>query len=125
MRCCKRNLHPRKSNSVNLKRRRNCSYCFPRKLKALKEGGKYFFSSRFVVSLIDTVRGQLILSSRVKSAFLHLTLKVGYNLRKFGMTLSGRSYITFLQLPVESCAARLTAVSVGQVKSKDVPCSDD
>ena len=57
--------------------------------------------------------------------FLHLTLKVGYNSRKFGMTLSGRSYIMFLQLPVESSAARLTAVSIGQVKSKDVPCSDD
>ena len=41
----------------------------------------------------DTVRGQLILSSRVKSAFLHLTLKVGYNSSKFGMTLSGRNYI--------------------------------
>ena len=37
---------------------------------------------------------QLILSSRVKSAFLHLTLKVGYNSKKFGMTLSGRNYIT-------------------------------
>ena len=35
----------------------------------------------------------LILSSRVKSVFLHITLKVGYNLRKFGMTLSGRNYI--------------------------------
>ena len=57
--------------------------------------------------------------------FLHLTLKVGYNSRKFGMTLSGRNYITFLQLPVESSTARLTAVSVGQVKSKDVPCLDD
>ena len=53
--------------------------------------------------------------------FLHLTLKVGYNSRKFGMTLSGRSYIMFLQLPVESNAARLTAVSIGQVKSKDMP----
>ena len=57
--------------------------------------------------------------------FLHLTMKVGYNLRKFGMTLSGRNYIMFLQLPVESSAAWLTAVSIGQVKSKDVPCSDD
>ena len=57
--------------------------------------------------------------------FLHLTLKVGYNSRKFGMTLSGRSYILFLQLPVESSAARLTTVSIGQVKSKDVSCSDD
>ena len=51
--------------------------------------------------------------------FLHLTLKVGYNSRKFGMTLSGRSYITFLQLPIESSAVWLTAVSVGQVKSKE------
>ena len=43
----------------------------------------------------DTVRGRLVISSsRVKSVFLHLTLKVGYNSRKFGMTLSGRSYIT-------------------------------
>ena len=41
------------------------------------------------------------------------------------MTLSGRNYITFLQLPVESSAGWLTAVSIGQVKSKDVPCSDD
>ena len=57
--------------------------------------------------------------------FLHLTLKVSYNSRKFGMTLSGRNYITFLQLPVGSSAAWLTAVSIGQVKSKDVPCSDD
>ena len=56
--------------------------------------------------------------------FLHLTLKVGYNSRKFG-TLFGRNYVTFLQLPVESSAAWLTAVSMGQVKSKDVPCSDD
>ena len=57
--------------------------------------------------------------------FLHLTLKVGYNSRKFGMTLSGRNYIMFLQLPVESSIARPTAVSMGQVKSKDMPCSDD
>ena len=57
--------------------------------------------------------------------FLHTTLKVGYNLRKFGMTPSGRNYIMFLQLSVESSAAWLTAVSMGQVKSKDVPCSDD
>ena len=57
--------------------------------------------------------------------FLHITLKVGYNSRKFGMTLSGRNYVMFLQLPVGSSAAWLTAVSVGQVKSMDVPCSDD
>ena len=46
-----------------------------------------------LVSANDTICSQLILSSRVKSAFLHLTLKVGYNSRKFGMTLSGRNYI--------------------------------
>ena len=45
------------------------------------------------IMLIDTVRGQLILSNRVKSVFLHITLKVGYNSRKFGVTLSGRNYI--------------------------------
>ena len=33
------------------------------------------------------------LSGRVKLVFLHLPLMVGYNLRKFGMTLSGRNYI--------------------------------
>ena len=38
---------------------------------------------------------------------------------------SGRNYIMFLQLSVESSTAQRTAVSVGQVKSKDVPCSDD
>ena len=75
--------------------------------------------------MIPYTVGQLILSGRVKSVFLHITLKVGYNLRKFGMTLSGRSYITFLQLPVESSTSQLTAVSIGQVKSKEVPCSDD
>ena len=57
--------------------------------------------------------------------FLHITLKVGYNSRKFGMTLSDRNYITFLQLPVESSAAPAYSSSMGQVKSKDVPCSDD
>ena len=77
------------------------------------------------MAMIPYAVGQLILSSRVKSVFLHITLKVGYNSRKFGMTLSGRNYIMFLQLPVESSTARLTAVSVGQVKSKDVPCSYD
>ena len=54
--------------------------------------------------------------------FLHITLGVGYSSKKFGMTLAGRNYITFLQLPVESSTAQLTAVSVGQVMSKDVPC---
>ena len=41
--------------------------------------------------LIPYAVGQLILSSRVKSVFLHITLKVGYNSRKSGMTLSGRN----------------------------------
>ena len=46
-------------------------------------------------SMISYAVSQLILSSRVKSVFLHITLKVGYNLRKFGMTLSGRNYIMY------------------------------
>ena len=75
--------------------------------------------------MIPYMVSQLILSSRVKSVFLHITLKVGYNSRKFGMTLSGRNYIMFLQLPVESSTACLTAVSMGQVKSKDMLCSYD
>ena len=60
--------------------------------------------------------------------FLHLTLKVGYNSRKFGMTLSGRNYITCRSVLAAASrveCAQLTPVSVGQVKSKDVPCSDD
>ena len=44
------------------------------------------------------------------------------------MTLSGRDYImhvgAFLQLPVVR-KFELSSVSVGQVKSKDTPCSDD
>ena len=54
-----------------------------------KIGRKIFIHTK----VCDTVCGQLILSSRVKSMFLHITLKVGYNSRKFGMTLSGRNYI--------------------------------
>ena len=60
--------------------------------------------------------------------FLHLPSIVGYNLRKFGMTLSGRNYITCRSnLAAASLgeAAGLTPVSILQVKSKDVPCSDD
>ena len=37
--------------------------------------------------------------------FLHLPLKVGYNLRKFGMTLSGRNYVM--------CRSILAAASLG------------
>ena len=64
--------------------------------------------------------------------FHQLALKVDYILRKFGMTLSGRNYImcrsvdaaaTRRQLPLY--IARLRAVSMGQVMSKDAPCSDD
>ena len=58
----------------------------------------------------------------------HHPLIMGYNSRKFGMTLSGRNYITCRSiLPAASLgeAAGLTPVSVGQVKSKDVPYSDD
>ena len=61
--------------------------------------------------------------------FLHHPLIMGYNSRKFGMTLSGRNYI-MLQEHSCSCQYRgtvagLIPVSVRQVKSKDVPCSDD
>ena len=64
--------------------------------------------------------------------FHQLTLKVDYILEKFGMTLSGGYYImcrsvcaatTRRQPPLY--IARLRAVSVGQVKSKDAPCSED
>ena len=47
---------------------------------------------------------------------------MGYNLRKFGMTLSGRNYITCRSVLVAASlgeVAGLTPVSVGQVKSKD------
>ena len=60
--------------------------------------------------------------------FLHLPLIMGYNLRKFGMTLSGRNYITCRSILAAASlgeVAGLTPVSVGQVKSKDMPCSDD
>ena len=60
--------------------------------------------------------------------FLHLPLKVGYNSRKFGMTLPGRNYITcrsILAAASRGQFAGLMAVSMGQVKSKDTPCSDD
>ena len=52
---------------------------------------------------------------------------MGYNSRKFGMTLSGRDYITCRSVLAASLgeATGLTPVSVRQVKNKDVPCSDD
>ena len=53
---------------------------------------------------------------------LHLPLIVGYNWRKFGMTLSGRNYITCRSVLAAASlgeVAGLTPVSVGQVKSKD------
>ena len=53
---------------------------------------------------------------------------MGYNLRKFGMTLSGRNYITCRSVLAAASlgeVAGLTPVSVKQVKSKDMPCSDD
>ena len=62
------------------------------------------------------------LSDRVKLVFLHLPLIVGYNLRKFGMTLSGRNYIMCRSVLAAASLGEvtgLTAVSVGQVKSKD------
>ena len=54
--------------------------------------------------------------------FLHLPLIVGYNSRKFGMTLSERNYITCRSILAAASlgeVAGLTAVSMGQVKSKD------
>ena len=60
--------------------------------------------------------------------FLHHPLIMGYNSRKFGMTLSGRNYTTCRSVLAAASlgeAAGLTPVSVRQVKSKDVPCSDD
>ena len=53
---------------------------------------------------------------------------MGYNSRKFGMTLSGRNYImcrSALAAASLGEAAGLTPVSERQVKRKDVPCSDD
>ena len=47
---------------------------------------------------------------------------MGYNLRKFGMTLSGRNYIMCRSILAAASlgeVAGLTPVSVGQVKSKD------
>ena len=59
--------------------------------------------------------------------FLHLPLIVGYNSRKFGMTLSGRNYIMCRSILAAASIgeAGLTPVSMRQVKSKDVPCSND
>ena len=68
------------------------------------------------------------LSGRVKLVFLHHPLIMGYNSRKFGMTLSGRNYIMCRSILAAASlgeAAGLTPVSMRQVKSKDVPCSDD
>ena len=51
---------------------------------------------------------------------------MGYNSRKFGMTLSGRNFITCRSiLAAASLGEAATPVSVRQVKSKDMPCSDD
>ena len=41
-----------------------------------------------------------------------------------GITLSGRNYVSVAAATI-AYTAQLTAVSVGQVESKDVPCSDD
>ena len=70
------------------------------------------------------------LSGTVKLVFLHhpLIRSMGYNSRKFGMTLSGRNYIMCRSILAAASlgeAAGLTPVSVRQVKSKDGPCSDD
>ena len=53
---------------------------------------------------------------------------MGYNSRKFGMTLSGRNYIMCRSVLAAASlgeVAGLTPVSMRQVKSKDMPCSDD
>ena len=68
------------------------------------------------------------LSGRVKLVFLYHPLIMGYNSRKFGMTLSGRNYITCRSVLAAASlgeTAGFTPVSVRQVKSKDMPCSDD
>ena len=60
--------------------------------------------------------------------FHQFTLKVDYISRKFGMTLSGRNCIMCRSVPAAAgsrCIAKLKAVSMGQVMSKDAPCSDD
>ena len=60
--------------------------------------------------------------------FQQLALKVDYILRKFGMTLSGRSYImcrSVLAAGSRDALLGLRAVSMGQVQSKDVPLPDD
>ena len=60
--------------------------------------------------------------------FLHHPFIVGYNSRKFGMTLSGRNYIMCRSILAAASlgeVAGLTPVSMRQVKSKNVPCSDD
>ena len=59
--------------------------------------------------------------------FLHHPLIMGYNSRKFGMTLLGRNYIMCRSVLAAASLGEvgLTPVSVRQVKSKDMPCSDD
>ena len=60
--------------------------------------------------------------------FLHHPLIMGYNSRKFGIILSGRNYIMCRSVLAAASlgeAAGLTPVSVRQVRSKDMPCSDD
>ena len=60
--------------------------------------------------------------------FQQLALKVDYISRRFGMTLSGRSYITCRSvLAAESRDALqgLQQLAWGQVQSKDVPLPDD
>ena len=56
--------------------------------------------------------------------FQSFALKLDYISRKFGMSLSGRNYITCRSI-LAAAVAELKSVSVGQVMSKDVPCSDD
>ena len=41
------------------------------------------------------------------------------------MTLSGRSYIMHRSVLAAAASSELSSISWEQVKSKDVPCSDD
>ena len=56
--------------------------------------------------------------------FHQSALKVDHNLRNCGMNLSGRNYIMCRRI-IAAAGTELSSVSCGQVKSKDMPFSDD
>ena len=56
--------------------------------------------------------------------FHQSALKVDHNSRNCGMTLSGRNYIMCRHI-LAAAGTELSSVSCGQVKSKDMPFSDD